>query len=103
MSNKWPPLQHTYCNTIAGSSKNNSKNQIKKRKNLKILKTGKRKIEQIVFYNILLPSELFKVIFVDLFAKERKIGKFGFWEANLIFSKEINVRSPGGERAMVLL
>ena len=31
-----------------------------------------------------------------------KIEKFSFWNPNLIFSKKINIRSPGGEPAMVL-
>ena len=41
------------------------------------------------------------VIFTNIFAKY-KFGRLNFWEANLIFSKKINICSPSGEPTMVL-
>ena len=46
-------------------------------------------------------SKLFKVIFTDFFAKKQKLRNSVFEKTNLIFSKKINIRSPGGEPAMV--
>jgi hypothetical protein len=47
-------------------------------------------------------SKLFKVIFTDFFAKKQKLRNSVFERRTLFFQKKINIRSPGGELAMVI-